>query len=41
MVWPDGAKYEGMWNLSQAHGRGKFYHANKDVYDGDWKNNKA
>jgi hypothetical protein len=33
-VWPDGAKYEGYWRDNMAHGRGKFYHIDGDVYDG-------
>lgn len=33
-VWPDGGKYEGYWQDGVAHGRGKFYHIDGDVYDG-------
>jgi hypothetical protein len=33
-VWPDGAKYEGMWRFNVASGRGKFHHIDGDVYDG-------
>lgn len=35
-VWPDGAKYEGYWRDNMAHGRGKFYHIDGDVYDGNF-----
>jgi MORN repeat len=41
MNWPDGSRYEGIWNLNQAHGKGKFYYVNKDQYEGEWKCNKA
>lgn len=34
-VWPDGAKYEGNWRNNVASGRGKFYHIDGDVYDGN------
>jgi hypothetical protein len=33
-IWPDGAKYEGYWRDNVAHGRGKFYHIDGDVYEG-------
>jgi hypothetical protein len=33
-VWPDGAKYEGEWRLNKANGKGKFWHADGDVYEG-------
>ena len=33
-VWPDGAKYEGMWEDGKATGKGKFVHVDGDVYDG-------
>jgi hypothetical protein len=36
-VWPDGAKYEGNWRNNVASGRGKFYHIDGDVYDGNSK----
>ena len=41
MVWPDQARYEGMWQYNQACGRGKFFHTDGDIYDGEWLNNKA
>ena len=34
-VWPDGAKYEGNWRNNVASERGKFYHVDGDVYDGN------
>jgi hypothetical protein len=33
-VWPDGARYEGIWRNGVASGRGKFYHIDGDVYEG-------
>lgn len=33
-VWPDGARYEGFWKDGVAHGRGKFYHIDGDIYEG-------
>ena len=33
-VWPDGAKYEGEWRFNKANGKGKFWHADGDVYEG-------
>lgn len=41
MVWPDGARYEGDWDLNIAQGQGKFTHVNKDVYIGQWKLNRT
>ena len=41
MVWPDNARYEGVWQYNAATGKGKFVHVDGDVYDGDWLNNKA
>lgn len=40
-MWPDGAKYEGYWQNDKAHGKGKFYHVEGDVYDGEWKCDKV
>ena len=40
-VWPDGAKYEGLWLENKASGNGRFEHINGDVYDGDWLDDKA
>lgn len=33
-MWPDGAKYEGYWRDNMAHGKGRFYHIDGDVYYG-------
>ena len=35
-MWPDGAKYEGDWRNGMAEGQGTFYHANGDVYTGEF-----
>jgi hypothetical protein len=46
-VWPDGAKYEGTtprlhyitllgeWRNNKAHGKGKFWHVDGDIFDGN------
>ena len=31
----------GEWKLGYAHGKGKFYHTEGDLYDGEWKYNQA
>jgi hypothetical protein len=33
-IWPDGAKYEGYWKNNKAHGRGKFWHVDGDIFEG-------
>jgi hypothetical protein len=33
--------YEGYWVDGQANGRGRLIHADGDVYEGGWKNDKA
>jgi hypothetical protein len=33
-VWPDGAKYEGNWKNDKTDGKGKFWHANGDYFEG-------
>lgn len=38
MKGPDGARYEGEFHNGMPHGKGKFIHADGDVYDGDWNN---
>jgi len=30
-----------MWGYNQASGKGKFFHVDGDIYDGQWLNNKA
>ena len=34
-IWPDGAKYEGEWKNNHANGKGKFFHINGDIYEGN------
>ena len=42
LTWiSDGASYEGWWVKNKAHGRGKFNHADGDVFIGEWDNDKA
>ena len=33
-IWPDGARYEGLWKDGVASGRGKFFHIDGAVYEG-------
>lgn len=40
-IWPDGSKYEGIWDNDMANGKGRLIHADGDVYEGDWLNDKA
>lgn len=40
-VWPDGAKYEGMWVKGKASGKGKMTHNDGDTYYGEWKDDNA
>lgn len=35
-TWPDGASYVGDWRDGFAHGKGIFYHANGDYYEGEF-----
>ena len=35
-IWHDGAKYNGDWRNGMAEGQGTFYHANGDVYTGEF-----
>jgi hypothetical protein len=37
MLWADGSKYEGYWTNDEANIKGKFFHANGDVYEGKLK----
>ena len=34
--WHDGAKYDGDWRNGMAEGKGVFYHANGDIYTGEF-----
>eukprot|EP00913_Durusdinium_trenchii_P019706 g18526.t1 len=40
-VWPDVSNCEGNWKDDQAHGWGRFMHADGDVYEGEWANDTA
>lgn len=33
-IWPDGARYEGSWKDDKAEGKGKFLHADGDIFEG-------
>lgn len=35
-IFPDGSKFIGNWKNGLAHGKGTMYHANGDVYTGDF-----
>ena len=37
-MWPDGTRYEGMWSMDKANGKGRMMHANGAIYCGNWKN---
>lgn len=37
----DGAKYDGEWKNNMAHGKGRFYHTDGDIYFGEWKFDKV
>ena len=39
--YPDGARYEGMWENDMANGEGSLVHADGDVYNGSFVNDKA
>ena len=38
--WKDGAKYEGNWKFNKACGRGKFWHVDGDIFEGEWVDDK-
>jgi hypothetical protein len=40
-VWPDGAKYDGLWSNNKANGKGTFWHVHGDKYSGEWLDDKA
>ena len=40
-IWPDGARYIGMWKENKAHGQGQFIHVDGDKYDGNWFEDQA
>jgi len=33
-VWPDGNRYEGNWFEGKAHGHGKMFKTNGEIYEG-------
>jgi hypothetical protein len=35
--WVDGAVYEGEWVCNKAEGKGTFWHAEGDIYVGEFK----
>ena len=37
----DGSKYVGYWKNDHANCKGRFIHADGDVYEGDWFDDKA
>lgn len=34
--WPDGSRYEGEFINDKATGKGRYWHANGDFYEGDF-----
>lgn len=40
-IWPDGAKYRGMWVNNKAEGKGTFSHADGDEYEGEFRHDKS
>ena len=38
-TWPDGARYEGNYEVGQKQGRGRFQWADGSKYEGEFKNN--
>lgn len=41
LTWPDGSKYEGFFVEGMRQGRGRFTSSDSDIYEGEWKANKA
>ena len=39
--WLDGSRYEGYWLNGKTNIKGKLFHSNGDIYDGEWFNDKA
>ena len=37
MIYPDGSRYEGTWNIGQRQGMGTYFYTNGDTYEGEWK----
>ena len=36
-VWPNGEKYIGYWKNNHPYGKGKLFHINGDIYEGDFE----
>ena len=39
-IWPDGSRYDGFWKDGMANGFGRLVHAEGDVYEGEWTDDK-
>lgn len=40
-IWVDGSKFEGYWKNDKANIKGKLTHADGDIYEGEWFDDKA
>ena len=40
-IWVDGSKFEGYWKNDKANIKGKLTHADGDIYEGEWYDDKA
>ena len=40
-IWPEGSRYEGLWQNDKANIKGKLEHNDGDYYEGEWKDDKA
>ena len=41
IVWSDGARFEGHFEMGRAHGKGRFIHVQGEIYEGDWLYDQA
>ena len=41
LIWPNGAKYTGYFQNNMQNIKGKIYHADGDIYEGEWLDDKA
>lgn len=41
MEFQCGDRYEGGFEMGKKHGQGKYDYADRDYYDGEWKNDTA
>ena len=41
LIWPNGAKYTGYFQNNMQNIKGKMYHIDGDIYEGEWLDNKA